>query len=43
MMESGLVMGDLYKENHGAKNGLPEWRKRHTGKFSKEKQMKKLI
>jgi hypothetical protein len=36
MMESGLVVDDLVKEDRGLKNGLPEWKKLHTGKFAAE-------
>lgn len=34
LMESGLVAEDLIKERHGVKNGLPEWKKRFTGKYA---------
>jgi hypothetical protein len=34
MMESGLVMDDLFRENRGQENALPEWRKLHTGRFA---------
>jgi hypothetical protein len=37
MMESGLVMEDLINETRGVDNGLPEWKKRKTGRFAKEK------
>ncbi|EAT84384.2 hypothetical protein SNOG_08108 [Parastagonospora nodorum SN15] len=37
MMESGLIVDDLNSEQRGTKNGLPEWRKKNTGKFAREK------
>ncbi|KAH5099521.1 hypothetical protein HBI21_053840 [Parastagonospora nodorum] len=37
MMESGLMVDDLNSEQRGTKNGLPEWRKKNTGKFAREK------
>jgi len=37
MMESGLITDDLISERCGTRNGLPEWRKKITGKFAREK------
>jgi hypothetical protein len=39
MMESGLVVDDLLREDRGQRNGLPEWRKLHTGKFASEESL----
>jgi hypothetical protein len=36
MMESGLVMDDLLKEDQGERNALPEWRKPRTGKYAND-------
>lgn len=36
LIESGLAVEDLEKEYRGIKNGLPEWKKRYTGKYAKE-------
>lgn len=37
MMESGLITDDLISERRGTRNGLPEWRKKNTGTFAREK------
>ncbi|KAF1836986.1 hypothetical protein BDW02DRAFT_545049 [Decorospora gaudefroyi] len=37
MMRSGLWEHDLDKESMGVANGLPEWRKKTTGRFAKPK------
>lgn len=36
MMESGLVVSELYKEMEGAANELPEWKKLNTSRFAEE-------
>ncbi|KAF1842040.1 uncharacterized protein K460DRAFT_380005 [Cucurbitaria berberidis CBS 394.84] len=36
MLHSGLCENDLEKESAGQHNQLPEWRKRHTGRFARE-------
>jgi hypothetical protein len=41
MLESGLVVNDLIKEDKGLRNGLPEWRKMRTGRFAKKNQIRR--
>jgi hypothetical protein len=43
MMESGLVVADLWKEMDGAANQLPEWKKLHTSRFAREKSRPKEV
>lgn len=39
MMESGLELADMANEEYGEANDLPEWRKKYTGRFAKERVM----
>lgn len=39
LIESGLAVEDLEKEHRGIQNGLPEWKKRYTGKYAKERKL----
>lgn len=39
LMESGLATDDLIKEKRGIKNGLPEWKKRYTGRYAAERKV----
>jgi hypothetical protein len=41
MLESGLVVDDLIKEDKGLRNGLPEWRKMRTGRFAEKNQIRR--